>query len=179
MAWDVSCLTSWPLEHLKAPLRVFMQAEGIQSETQWFSKKVSAFILSQPWGWITQVPTNTTTLPPLGQSGATQEGKKRLWLVKATGGDQSAAAFRPAAVCSLMHSSAFTLSATSAISGMGGVLASDASTHTHTHRLGTVKLCRKWCWVELIKGWERRGGWVLVQSGAQCYLREDAGVWGL
>lgn len=56
-----------------------MQAEGIKSKTQWFSKKVNAFIAvfipPQPWGWITQVHTNTPTLPPWGQ---TQESKEKL-----------------------------------------------------------------------------------------------------
>lgn len=93
------------------------------------------------------------------------------------GGDQSAAASTPAAVCSLMRSSANALPPTSAISGMGGVLASDAS--THRHRLGTVKLCRKWCWVELIKGWESLGGWGPVQSGARRRLKADTGLRGL
>lgn len=37
----------------------------------------------------------------------------------------------------------------------------------------TVKLCRMWRWVELIKEWESLGGWALAQSGAQRQSKAD------
>lgn len=94
-----------------------MQVEGIQSETQWFSKKVNAFITvfipAEPWGWTARVHTNTTTLaPPRGQTEPSQESKDKL--VEGIKGLQPLPA-AAAAAASLKPSA------------MGGLLLSDAS----------------------------------------------------
>lgn len=97
----------------RGPSSAIVQAEGIKSKTQWFSKKVNAFIAvfipPQPWGWITQVHTNTPTLPPRGQ---TEESKETLaegikGLQPLPAADAAAGSLKPSA--------------------MGGLLASDAS----------------------------------------------------
>lgn len=98
-----------------APSSVIMQAEGIKSETQWFSKKVNAFIAvfipPQPWGWKPRVHTNTTTLPPWGQTEPSQGGKGELAAgIKGLQPLPAAASLKP--------------------SDMGGLLASDASKST-------------------------------------------------
>lgn len=102
------------------PSSAIMQAEGIKSKTQWFSKKVNAFIAvfipPQPWGWITQVHTNTPTLPPRGQ---TEESKEKLAEgIKGLQPLPAAAAAAADAAGSLKPSA------------MGGLLASDASVST-------------------------------------------------
>lgn len=136
-----------------APSRVVMQAEGIKSEPLWFSKKVSAFIAFS-FNHILEVEKlKPTPTPPL----CLPEAKHRLrgrqqtarWTTSRDGGSKCCSLYLLLLLlCHLWH-------------GRG----SDLWRQQNTHKPGALKLCRKWCCVELIKGWESQGDrdWMPVE----------------